>query len=62
MSEITAITQHGDKTFAIFTPLRSLHLMPTLIKFTGDIEMETWQAHISKGTKSYSKQSNDWKK
>jgi len=49
MSEITSLIQVGDKTLAIFTPLRSQNLMPTLVRFNEDEEMETWQAHISKG-------------
>ena len=49
MSEITAVVQYADKTLAIFTPLRSLHLQPIQIKFTGDLDMEAWQAHLIKG-------------
>ena len=49
LSEITCTVQHADKTLAIFTPLRSLHLQPVQLKFGGDLEMEAWQAHLTKG-------------
>ena len=51
LSEITGICRSGisDKTLAIHTPARTFLLMPLLIKFNGDLEMEEWQADITAG-------------
>ena len=49
MSEITCLCRIGEKTLAIHTPARSFLLMPLLLKFNGDLDMEEWQADISAG-------------
>ena len=51
LSEITCVcrAQQGDKTLAIHTPARAFLLMPLLLKFPGDLELEEWQADITAG-------------
>ena len=50
LSEITCVVRYSDdKTLGIFTPIRAPTLAPLQLKFSGDIEMETWQAEIVKG-------------
>lgn len=52
LSEITCVCRYSgaDKTMAIHTPARSFLLMPLLIKFNADQELEEWQADITAGT------------
>ena len=38
-----------ERTLGIFTVPRASTLAPLQLKFTGDIEMETWQAEIVRG-------------
>lgn len=49
LSEITCVCRSGEKTLTIHTPARSFLLMPLQLKFTGDLEMEEWQADITAG-------------
>ena len=50
LSEITCVCRAGvEKTLAIHTPARSFLLMPLLLKFSGDLELEEWQADITAG-------------
>lgn len=49
LSEITCVSHTGEKTLAIHTPARSFLLMPLLLRFSGDLEMEEWQADITAG-------------
>ena len=50
LSEITCAVRYSDeKTLGIFTPIRAPTLAPLQLKFSGDIEMETWQADIVRG-------------
>ena len=49
LSEITCVCRSGEKTLAIHSATRSFHLMPLQIKFSGDLEMEQWQADITAG-------------
>ena len=50
LSEITCVCRTGsEKTLAIHTPARSFLLMPLLLKFSGDLELEEWQADITAG-------------
>ena len=50
LSEITCVCRSaGDKTLAIHTPARSFLLMPLLLKFAGDHDLEEWQADITAG-------------
>ena len=50
LSEITCVCRAGgDKTLAIHTPARSFLLMPLLLKFSGDLELEEWQGDITAG-------------
>jgi hypothetical protein len=49
LSEMTCVVQYADKTLAIFTPVRSVHLQPIQLKFATDLDMEAWQADLTKG-------------
>ena len=50
LSEITCAVRYSDeKTLGIFTSLRAPTLAPLQLKFSGDVEMETWQADIVRG-------------
>ena len=51
LSEITCLCRIGEKTLAIHTPARSFLLMPLLLKFNGDLDMEEWQSEITAGKK-----------
>ena len=55
LSEITCLCRMGEKTLAIHTPARSFLLMPLLLKFNGDIDMEEWQSEITAGKKMFYK-------
>jgi hypothetical protein len=46
---MTCVVQYADKTLAIFTPVRSVHLQPIQLKFATDLDMEAWQADLTKG-------------
>ena len=60
LSEITCVCRHtGDKTLAIHTPARAFLLMPLLLKFPGDLELEEWQADITAG-KQLKAQCSHW--
>ncbi len=49
LSEITCVCRSGEKTLAVHSATRSFHLAPLQIKFSGDLEMEQWQADITAG-------------
>ena len=53
LSEITCLCRIGEKTLAIHTPARSFLLMPLLLKFNGDLDMEEWQSEITAGKKYF---------
>ena len=38
-----------ERTLGIFTSVRAPTLAPLQVKFTGEIELETWQAEIVRG-------------
>merc|ERR1719414_2541857 len=43
LADITCVSRvQAEKTLAVFTPSRSLTLTPILLKFSGDLEMESW--------------------
>ena len=53
LAEITAVCRlGGDKTLGIFTSARSQTLTPIQLRFSGDIELEGWQAHLVAGVNS----------
>ena len=55
-SEITCVCRiPGEKTLAIHTPARSFLLMPLILKFNGDLDMEEWQSEITAGMNSVMK-------
>ena len=50
LSEITCVVRYmDDRTLGIFTAARAPSLAPLQLKFTGDLEMEAWQAEIVRG-------------
>ena len=56
LSEITCVCRiAGEKTLAIHTPARSFLLMPLILKFDGDLDMEEWQSEITAGMNSVMK-------